>query len=78
MNYKVTFYKDEMEMLTERNANFVNKLKALTSQVVTKLAKKMAAEMGRKAKNLALTKFNDEICAAEVAEIIKGLKRTKK
>lgn len=37
-----------------------------------------AAEMGRKAKNLALTKFNDEICAAEVAEIIKGLKRTKK
>ncbi|MBO5826946.1 MAG: hypothetical protein J6R59_00510 [Paludibacteraceae bacterium] len=39
MNYKVTFYKDEMEMLTERKANFVNNVKKLTSQVMSKLAR---------------------------------------
>ena len=33
-----------------------------------------AEEMGRKAKALALTRFNDEICAKEVAEIIERLK----
>lgn len=33
-----------------------------------------AAEMGRKAKNLAQKRFNDEICASEVARVIKGLK----
>ena len=27
MNYKVTFCKNEMEILTERKANFVNQLK---------------------------------------------------
>ena len=39
MNYKVTFYKDEMEMLTERKSNFINKVKSLTSRVFDKLAK---------------------------------------
>ena len=57
MNYKVTFYKNEMEMLTERKANFVNNLKKLTSQVVAKLAKKMASEMGRQEKTSGLTIF---------------------
>ena len=38
MNYKVTFYKDTMQMLTERKANFVNNVKKLTSQIVGKLA----------------------------------------
>lgn len=47
MNYKVTFYNNLAELLTERKGNFVNNLKKLTSQVVTKLAKKMAAEMGK-------------------------------
>lgn len=55
MNYKVTFYKDYVELLTERKANFVNNLKKLTSQVVTKLAKKMAAEMGKQEKTSGLT-----------------------
>lgn len=27
MNYKVTFYKDYIELLTERKSNFVNNLK---------------------------------------------------
>ena len=40
MNYKVTFYNNALELLTERKANFVNNIKKLTSQVVTKLAKK--------------------------------------
>ena len=44
MNYNVTFYKDTMQMLTERKANFVNKLRKITSEVTTKLAN----EMGRK------------------------------
>jgi hypothetical protein len=57
MNYNVTFYKNELEMLTERKANFVNNLKKLTSQVVAKLAKKMAEEMGRQEKTSGLTIF---------------------
>lgn len=55
MNYKVTFYNNLVELLTERKANFVNNLKKLTSQVVTKLAKKMAAEMGKQEKTSGLT-----------------------
>ena len=39
MNYKVTFYKNTLELLTERKANFVNNVKKLTSQVMTKLAR---------------------------------------
>ena len=39
MNYKVTFYKNSLELLTERKANFVNNVKKLTSQVMAKLAK---------------------------------------
>ena len=38
MNYKVTFYKNSLELLTERKANFVNNIKKLTSQVMAKLA----------------------------------------
>lgn len=44
MKYKVTFYNDLVELLTERKANFVNKLRKITSEVTTKLAN----EMGRK------------------------------
>ena len=44
MNYKVTFYKDEMQMLTERKANFVNKLKKISS----KLLEMMAYELEKK------------------------------
>ena len=39
MNYKVTFYKNTFELLTERKANFVNNVKKLTSQVMAKLAR---------------------------------------
>ncbi len=41
MKYQVTFYKDEMQMLTERKANFVNKLKKLSSRVTQELANKI-------------------------------------
>lgn len=41
MNYKVTFYNDEMEMLTERKANFVNILKKNSSQIIDKLGGKL-------------------------------------
>ena len=59
MKYKVTFYNDLVELLTERKANFVNNLKKLTSQVITKLAKKMAAEMGKQEKTSGLTILKD-------------------
>ena len=39
MNYNVTFYKNSLELLTERKANFVNNVKKLTSQVLAKLAR---------------------------------------
>ena len=38
MNYNVTFYKNSLDLLTERKANFVNNIKKLTSQVMAKLA----------------------------------------
>ena len=38
MNYNVTFYKNSLDLLTERKANFVNNVKKLTSQVMAKLA----------------------------------------
>lgn len=40
MNYKITFYNNIVELLTERNANFINKVKHLTSRVFNELAKK--------------------------------------
>jgi hypothetical protein len=42
MNYKVTFYKDKLEFLTERKSNYTNKLKKITSDAITKLANKLA------------------------------------
>ena len=39
MNYNVTFYKNSLELLTERKANLVNNVKKLTSQVMAKLAR---------------------------------------
>ena len=39
MKYKITFYKNEMEMLTERKANFVNQLKKLSSKITNELFK---------------------------------------
>lgn len=33
MNYKVTFYNDLVELLTERKGNFVNKLKKISSNI---------------------------------------------
>lgn len=38
MRYQVTFYKDEMEMLTERKGNFVNKLKKISSKLLEMMA----------------------------------------
>lgn len=46
MNYKVTFYKDEMEMLTERKANFVNKLKKISSKILDMLGKELERRYG--------------------------------
>ena len=40
MNYKVTFYKNELEMLTERKANFVNNIKLLTTKAFEELAQR--------------------------------------
>lgn len=37
MNYKVTFYKNEIEMLTERKANFVNNLKKINKSSCCKI-----------------------------------------
>ena len=44
MNYKVTFYKNEMEMLTERKANFVNQLKKLSSKITNELFKQISGK----------------------------------
>ena len=44
MNYKVTFYKDEMEMLTERKANFVNQLKKLSTIITNKLSNEVKTD----------------------------------
>ena len=41
MKYQVTFYKDEMEMLTERKANFVNQLKKLSTKITHELFNKI-------------------------------------
>ena len=52
MNYKVTFYNNLTELLTERKANFVNKIKHLTSRVFDKLAKE--TEMTEKTSALSI------------------------
>ena len=54
MNYKVTFYENAMQMLTERKANFVNNVKKLTSQIVGKLAN----ECGRNGQTSGIAIFN--------------------
>ena len=41
MKYQVTFYETLEHLLTERKANFVNKLKKLTSKVTQELANKI-------------------------------------
>lgn len=41
MNYKVTFYKNTLELLTERKANYVNQLKKLSSKITYELFKKI-------------------------------------
>lgn len=48
MNYKVTFYKDKLEFLTERKSNFVNQLKKITSRLTTQLADKIQRMYGLK------------------------------
>ena len=44
MKYKITFYKDEMELLTERKANFVNQLKKLATLITNKLASEVKTD----------------------------------
>ena len=41
MNYQVTFYKNSLELLTERKANFVNQLKKNSSLIIDKLGDKL-------------------------------------
>ena len=51
MKYNVTFYKDNFSLLTQRKANFVNKLKQITSNLVTKLANECGGQ-GTSAKRI--------------------------
>lgn len=62
MNYKVTFYKDYVELLTERKANFVNKLKALTSRVFEQLAQKVGTR--GKTNGMAILEFLKQMAAS--------------
>lgn len=62
MNYKVTFYKDCVELLTERKANFVNKLKALTSRVFEELAQKVGTR--GKTNGMAVLEFLKQMAAS--------------
>lgn len=62
MNYKVTFYKDCVELLTERKANFVNKLKALTSRVFEQLAQKVGTR--GKTNGMAVLEFLKQMAAS--------------
>lgn len=41
MNYKVKFYESLEHLLTERKANFVNKLKSLTTKITNEMLKKI-------------------------------------
>lgn len=42
MNYKVTFYNDLVELLTERKSNFVHKLKGLTTKIINELTNEIS------------------------------------
>ena len=44
MNYNITFYKDTMQMLTERKANFVNQLKKLSTIITNKLSNEVKTD----------------------------------
>ena len=44
MNYNITFYKDTMQMLTERKANFVNHLKKLSTIITNKLSNEVKTD----------------------------------
>ena len=44
MNYKVTFYKNTLELLTERKANFVNQLKKLSTIITNKLSNEVKTD----------------------------------
>ena len=44
MNYKVTFYNNLVELLTERKANFVNNLKKLATLITNKLASEVKTD----------------------------------
>ena len=46
MNYKVTFYNDLVELLTERKANFVNNLKKISSKILDMLGKELERRYG--------------------------------
>lgn len=62
MKYKVTFYKDYVELLTERKANFVDKLKALTSRVFEQLAQKVGTK--GKTNGMAILEFLKQMAAS--------------
>lgn len=44
MEYNVSFYNDLVDLLTERNANFVNKLKALSTKITNAIGKKVGGQ----------------------------------
>ena len=44
MNYNVTFYKNSLELLTERKANFVNQLKKLSTIITNKLSNEVKTD----------------------------------
>ena len=48
MNYKVTFYNNLVELLTERKGNFVNKLKKISSNILDMLGKEIERQYGIK------------------------------
>ena len=41
MKYQVTFYKNTLELITERKSNFVNKLKSLSSKITYEMMKQI-------------------------------------
>lgn len=63
MEYNISFYNDLVDLLTERNANFVNKLKALSSKITDAIGKKVGGQgsTGRNLINFLATMVeNDE------------------
>lgn len=55
MKYNVRFYNDLVELLTERKANFVNQMKALSSKILNEIGKKVGG--GEKTTGKTLVKF---------------------